>query len=102
MLFTAVPLPFTLLIKKFGKNIYFILLLTFLINTGLWFERFVVILTSLHQDYFSGSEYYSMNDLIPTQSIALGIFWGILFLGIGNIHNSDWCIKEEVLDDKLP
>ena len=99
MLFAAIPLPFMLLIKRFGKNIYFILLLTFLINAGLWFQRFVIILTSFHQDYFSGSEYYSINDLIPTQSIVLGVFWAILFLTIGNFNNQYWSKKEDVLDD---
>jgi molybdopterin-containing oxidoreductase family membrane subunit len=96
MLFSAIVLPQTLLIKNLGKSKYFILIISILINAGMWFERFVIIVTSLHQDYFMGSEHYSILNLVPMESILVGLFWGILFLSIANINNPLW--KKEDAD----
>ena len=49
--------------------------MSIIINIGMWFERFVIIVTSLHRDYLPSSwSYYS-----PT-IVEIGIFTGTLGL----------------------
>ncbi|TVR79426.1 MAG: hydrogenase [Chitinophagaceae bacterium] len=45
-------------VKKFRRNLYFTFVLSILINIGMWFERFVIIVTSLHRDYLPSSWTY--------------------------------------------
>jgi len=42
-------------IKKLRKSLVFTFLLSIVINIGMWFERFVIIVTSLHRDYLTSS-----------------------------------------------
>ena len=51
MLFGTIILPLTLLLKKLGNNPFYLLLVAFMIKSGRYFERFVIIVTSLHRDY---------------------------------------------------
>ena len=46
----AIPLT-TLWSRKLRVNALFLFLLSFIINTGMWFERFVIVVTSLYRDY---------------------------------------------------
>ena len=41
-------------------NVWFIFVISIFINIGMWFERFVIVVTSLHRDFLSSSwGYYS-------------------------------------------
>ena len=51
MLFFNCLLPLVLLHKKFGKNVYIVFVISFLMNFGALFEKFVIIITSFHRDY---------------------------------------------------
>ena len=42
-------------IKKFRTSIPIIFVMSILINVGMWFERFVIIVTSLHRDFLPSS-----------------------------------------------
>ncbi|MCH8232344.1 MAG: polysulfide reductase NrfD [Bacteroidetes bacterium] len=42
-------------IKKIRTNIAATLIMSIIINIGMWFERFVIIVTSLHRDYIPSS-----------------------------------------------
>ena len=42
-------------IKKLRTSLVFTFFLSIVINIGLWFERFVIIVTSLHRDYLTSS-----------------------------------------------
>jgi len=42
-------------IRKFRTSIPIIFVMSILINVGMWFERFVIIVTSLHQSYLPSS-----------------------------------------------
>ena len=55
MLISSTILPFTLLIKKLSRSTLYVLLIAFLMKAGLYFERFVIITTSIHRDYLSTS-----------------------------------------------
>jgi len=41
--------------KKFRTNVPFMFVATIIINIGMWFERYVIIVTSLHRDYLPSS-----------------------------------------------
>jgi molybdopterin-containing oxidoreductase family membrane subunit len=55
MLCFSVILPFLLLIQKLGTSKYFVLIVSFLIVIGYWFERLVIIVTSLHRGHMPSS-----------------------------------------------
>ena len=59
--------------KKLRRNIWFTFILSIIVNIGMWFERFVIIVTSLHRDYLPSS--WSM--FYPTW-VDIGIFVGTL------------------------
>jgi molybdopterin-containing oxidoreductase family membrane subunit len=47
--------------KKMRRNIWVTFFMSILVNIGMWFERFVIIVTSLYRDYLpsSWSPYYT-------------------------------------------
>ena len=61
MMFCNVVTPQLFWSKKLRRNITFTFFLAVLINVGMWFERFVIIVTSIYRDYLpsSWSTYYS-------------------------------------------
>ncbi len=65
--------PQLLWFKKLRTSIVFTFVLSIFINIGMWFERFVIVVTSLHRDYLPSS--WSMYK--PT-IIEVGIFVGTL------------------------
>ena len=65
--------PQLLWIKKLRRNLIFTFILSIFINIGMWFERFVIIVTSLHRDYLPSS--WTM--YAPTW-VEVGLFIGTL------------------------
>lgn len=61
MMFCNVVSPQLFWSKKLRRNIMFTFFMSVLINVGMWFERFVIIVTSLYRDFLpsSWSTYYS-------------------------------------------
>jgi molybdopterin-containing oxidoreductase family membrane subunit len=59
--------------KKLRTSIMFSFFISIIVNIGMWFERFVIIVTSLHRDYLPSS--WSM--FSPT-FIDIGIFIGTI------------------------
>jgi len=81
MLFCNVVTPHVFWFKFARTNVYLIWFAAVLINVGMWCERFVIVVTSLHQDFIPSNwaMYY------PTWvdfSIFFGTwgFFGVLFL----------------------
>jgi len=68
--------------KKIRTSIVATFILSIVVNIGMWFERFVIIVTSLHRDYLPSSwakfhpTLYDMGDFIFT----FGIFFTMFFL----------------------
>ncbi|WP_405207085.1 hypothetical protein [Aquimarina sp. LLG6339-5] len=95
MFLGALILPLTLLIKKLASKYWYVLLVAFGMKSGMYFERFVIIVTSFHRDYLPGntnSELDSRNiGLIDLFSFGIGIIFlqgviiTILTLGIFEI-----------------
>ncbi len=61
MMFCNVVSPQIFWSKKLRRNVTFTFFMSVLINVGMWFERFVIIVTSIYRDYIpsSWSTYYS-------------------------------------------
>jgi molybdopterin-containing oxidoreductase family membrane subunit len=50
-----VIIPQVLWLKRFRNSILVMFVVSILINVGMWFERFVIIATSLHRDFLPSS-----------------------------------------------
>ena len=50
----AIPLT-TLWVRKWRTNMTFMFLMSLVVNTGMWFERFVIVVTSLYRDFLPSS-----------------------------------------------
>ena len=47
--------PHFMWFKKLRTNIYVLFVISIVVNIGMWFERFVIIVTSLHRDFLPSS-----------------------------------------------
>jgi Ni/Fe-hydrogenase subunit HybB-like protein len=59
--------------KKLRTNLAFTFFMSIIVNIGMWFERFVIIVTSLHRDYLPSS----WNMFHPTW-VDVGVFLGTI------------------------
>lgn len=68
---------------KLRNNLFVTFFLSIIVNIGMWFERFVIIVTSLHRDYVPSS----WNMFHPTW-VEIGLFIGyrIVFRSIFTFH----------------
>ncbi|MBN4066013.1 polysulfide reductase NrfD [Candidatus Amoebophilus asiaticus] len=60
-------------IRKLRRSVLFSFFMSIIINIGMWFERFVIIVTSLHRDFLPSS--WSMYD---GSFVEVGIYIGTL------------------------
>ena len=61
--------------KKLRRSVIFTFFLSIVINIGMWFERFVIIVTSLHRDFLPSS----WSHYVPS-IVEVGIFLGTIGL----------------------
>jgi molybdopterin-containing oxidoreductase family membrane subunit len=68
--------------KKLRRNIPFMFVTSIIVNIGMWFERFVITVTSLHRDYMpSAWDYYSPTWVdILTLVGSFGLFFTLFLL----------------------
>ncbi len=59
--------------RKLRRNLVFTFIVSIFINIGMWFERFVIVVTSLHRDYLPSS--WSM---YSPSIVEIGLFVGTL------------------------
>jgi Ni/Fe-hydrogenase subunit HybB-like protein len=56
LIFCNIAFPLTTLwFRKLRTNISFMFLISIIVNTGMWFERFVIVVTSLYRDFLPSS-----------------------------------------------
>jgi Ni/Fe-hydrogenase subunit HybB-like protein len=69
-------------LKRFRRNVYVLFVVALLVNVGMWAERFVIVVTSLHRDYLPSSwgMYYPTFWDISTYVGTIGLFLFLLFL----------------------
>lgn len=68
--------------KKIRRSLVFTFILSIVVNIGMWFERFVIIVTSLHRDYLPSSwaMFYPTLTDIGTYVMTFGLFFTLFFL----------------------
>ncbi len=68
--------------KKLRTNIAATFVLSIIVNIGMWFERFVIIVTSIHRDYLpsSWSMFYPTMYDIGEYVFTFGLFFTAFFL----------------------
>src|SRR5678815_4465288 len=68
--------------KKLRTNMWFVFAISIVVNIGMWFERFVIIVTSLHRDYIPANwAYYSPSWVdIWTYIGTIGLFMTLFLL----------------------
>jgi molybdopterin-containing oxidoreductase family membrane subunit len=68
--------------KKFRTNVAFMFVASLLINVGMWFERFVIVVTSLSRDFLPSSwDYYTPTIWDVTTLIgSFGLFFTLFLL----------------------
>jgi len=77
-----VLVPQILWFKKFRTNITILFILSIFVNIGMWFERFVIIVISLHRDYLTSSwaMYYPSWIEIFTLIGSFGLFFTLFLI----------------------
>lgn len=82
MMTCNVVFPQLLWIKKLRRNIVFTFILSIFINIGMWFERFVIIVTSLHRDFLPSSwaSYMPTSIELATLVGSFGLFFTCFLL----------------------
>lgn len=73
MMFCNVVSPQLFWSRKLRRNITVTFFMSIIVNIGMWFERFVIIVTSLHRDYLPSS----WNMFHPTW-VDAGVFLGTI------------------------
>jgi len=72
--------PHVLWFKKVRTNVAALFVLSLVINVGMWFERFVIIVTSLHRDFLPSSwamyrpTFYEIGTLIGSFGLFFTLF----------------------------
>jgi Ni/Fe-hydrogenase subunit HybB-like protein len=79
-----VLIPQLLWFKRVRLNTIALFFIAFAVNIGMWLERFVIVVTSLHRDYLPSSwgMYYPTVWDISTFAGTIGLFFALLFLFI--------------------
>ncbi len=82
MVLCNVVLPQLLWIKSMRRNLVIVFLMSIVINIGMWFERFVIVVTSLHRDFLPSSWAMYSPTLIEIATLAgsFGLFFTCFLL----------------------
>ena len=82
LIMTNILIPQVLWLKKARQNVLLLFLVALVVNTGMWLERFVIVVTSLHRDFLPSS--WGMYTPTPWDWMTfvgtLGLFVTMLFL----------------------
>jgi Ni/Fe-hydrogenase subunit HybB-like protein len=79
-----IALPQLMWWRRFRRNVAAMFIMSFIVNTGMWFERFVIVVTSLTRDYLPSSwgTYKATRWDYMTFAGTLGLFTFLFFLFI--------------------
>ena len=82
MMFCNLVFPQFFWSKKLRRSVPFMFITSIIVNIGMWFERFVITVTSLHRDYLPSSwDYYSPTIVdILTYVGTFGLFFTLFLL----------------------
>ncbi|HXZ20060.1 MAG TPA: NrfD/PsrC family molybdoenzyme membrane anchor subunit [Candidatus Acidoferrales bacterium] len=79
-----IAIPQVLWSRKARSNVSLLFVISLVVNTGMWLERFVIVVTSLHRDFLPSSwgMYWPTRWDIYTYVGTLGLFFTLFFLFI--------------------
>src|SRR5580700_6462761 len=79
-----IALPQLLWIKKVRSTVWSLFVISLIVNVGMWLERFVIVVTSLHRDFIPSSwgMYYPTRWDYMTFAGTIGLFLTLLYLFI--------------------
>jgi len=82
MVFCNVVAPLTLWVKSLRRNITWLFILSIFINIGMWLERYVIIVTSLANDFdpYNWGYYQPRPIDVVLTLMAFGFFFGMFLL----------------------
>ncbi len=77
-----VIIPQLFWIKKIRRTIPFMLVIVILVNVGMWFERFVITVTSLHRDFLPSSWGYFVPTIVDLGTLigSFGLFFTLVLI----------------------
>lgn len=92
--------PHLLWFKKIRTNMVIVFILSLVVNVGMWFERFVIIVTSLHRDYLPSSWAMYSPTVIEWLTLlgSFGLFFTCFFLFVRFIPVVNICEVKGVLN----
>jgi hypothetical protein len=69
-------------LKWFRRNLVVVFIISLLVNVGMWFERFVIIVISLHRDYLPANWGYYKPTIVDILTFAgtFGLFLTLFLL----------------------
>ncbi|HUS20255.1 MAG TPA: NrfD/PsrC family molybdoenzyme membrane anchor subunit [Terriglobales bacterium] len=84
LIFCNILTPQTLWFKKVRSNVPLLFVIALIVNVGMWLERFVIVVTSLHRDYVPSSWglYHPTVWDWATYLGTIGLFVSLMFLFI--------------------
>jgi Ni/Fe-hydrogenase subunit HybB-like protein len=79
-----IALPQMMWFKKVRMNVLVLFVISLIVNIGMWLERFIIVVTSLHRDFLPSSwgMYYPTRWDYATFAGTIGLFLTLLFLFI--------------------
>jgi molybdopterin-containing oxidoreductase family membrane subunit len=82
MIFCNVISPQLFWFKAVRRNMIVVFIISIFVNIGMWFERFVIIVTSLHRDYLPSSWSYFMPTWVDVMTFvgSFGLFFTLFLL----------------------
>jgi Ni/Fe-hydrogenase subunit HybB-like protein len=77
-----IAIPQLLWLKRVRNNIPALFVISLIVNVGMWLERFIIVVTSLHRDFLPSSwgMYYPTRWDWATYAGTIGLFVALLFL----------------------
>ncbi|WP_167342673.1 hypothetical protein [Nonlabens sp. SY33080] len=81
LLFCSLALPLFVLLPKLGKNKWVIALVCSLSAFGLWMERLVIIITSVHRDYTDTTIFENL-PIVLLSHLTYALIMASLLIGI--------------------
>ena len=90
--------------RRVRRNVPLLFVISIIVNVGMWLERFVIIVTSLHRDFLPGSwgMYHGTFWDVSTYLGTLGLFFTLMFLFIRFLPSISIFEMRTILPDSKP
>jgi molybdopterin-containing oxidoreductase family membrane subunit len=108
LLFCNVAVPQLLWLKRVRTNVPVLFVIALIVNVGMWLERFVIIVTSLHRDFLPSSwgmysaTFWDWSTFVGTIGLFLALLFLFLrFLPMISIFEMRTILPQAKIDDDL-